>query len=124
MLAIIFITFFINKKSEIITIKYNKKSPGSMEIQSGVFSGFYSSLFSFSIISESSSLEKSPKLINARNGMESVIARTISSEMASVAASEADSSPLFMLERYFEVSSFANSLVRRSRNSSPRVVFI
>ena len=85
---------------------------------------FYSSLFSFSIISEISSLEKSPKLINARNGMESVIARTIFSEMASVAASEADFSPPFMLERYFEVSSFANSFVRGSRNSSPRVVFI
>ena len=81
-------------------------------------------LLIFSIISEISSLEKSPKLINARNGMESVIARTIFSEMASVAASEADFSPPFMLERYFEVSSFANSFVRGSRNSSPRVVFI
>lgn len=59
----------------------------------------YTSLFNFSIILRSSSLENPPKLISARSGMESVMARVISSEMASEAASEADSSPPFMAER-------------------------
>lgn len=59
----------------------------------------YTSLFNFSIILRSSSLENPPKLISARSGMESVMAKVISSEMASEAASEADSSPPFMAER-------------------------
>ena len=84
----------------------------------------YTSLFNFSIISVSSSLEYPPKLTSARNGMESVMASVISSVIASEAASEEDSSPTFMAEIYFAVSSFAVSLVFGLRNSSPRVVFI
>ena len=68
-------------------------------------------LFSFSTISKSSSLENSPKLISARKGMESVMARVISSEIASEAASETDSSPPFRTERYDAVSFLAVSAV-------------
>lgn len=81
-------------------------------------------LTNFSIISVSSSLEYPPKLTSARNGMESVMASVISSVTASEAASEEDSSPTFMAEIYFAVSSFVVSLVFGLRNSSPRVVFI
>ena len=52
------------------------------------------------------------------------MASVISSVTASEAASEEDSSPTFMAEIYFAVSSFVVSLVFGLRNSSPRVVFI
>ena len=52
--------------------------------------------------------------------MESVIADTISSVIASAADSEAVSEPPFIADKYLEVSSFAVSFVAGLRKSSPR----
>ena len=56
--------------------------------------------------------------------MESVIAATISSVIASAADWEAVSEPPFIAARYLEVSSFAASFVLGLLKSSPSVVFI